>query len=143
MLVLEAVPDAVAGDNHELATGVDADLLDVGERDDHLLVAGQERLLVGEVADGAREREVALDPVLLDAPARSLDALLLFRVGRLVVLGQRFCDAFFRDDSARVAGVGAVDVVVLDLHYNRCGAADRSRAELCSFLQVLVLADFV
>lgn len=142
-MVLEAVPDAVAGDDHELATGVYADLLDVGERDDHLLVAGQERLLVGEVADGPREREVALDPVFFDAPARSLDALFLFRVGRFVVLGERLCNAFFRDDASRVAGVGAVDVVVFDVHYNRCGAADRARAELCSFLQVLLLAHFV
>jgi len=118
LLVLETVPDAVAGDDHELATGVNADLFDVRERDDHLLVARQERLLVGEVADGARECEVALDPVFLDAAARCLDAVFLFRVGRLVVLGQRFCDAFFRDHSSRVAGVSTVDVVVLDLHYN-------------------------
>jgi len=143
LLVLETVPDAVAGDDHELAAGVNADLLDVGERDDHLLVAGQERLLVGEVADGAREREVALDPVFLDAAARCLNAVFLLGVGRLVVLGQRFCDAFLRDYSPRVAGVRTVDVVVLDVDYNRGGASDRPGAEFRSFLQVLVFAHFI
>ena len=86
LLVVQHVPDSVAGKDDELPVGVDFTDLDFRAARDDLVF----RSLVGvglecEVTEGSRERQVAVDPVDLHEATGLLDSLLLVLVRRLVI----------------------------------------------------------
>mmetsp|Transcript_80441 Transcript_80441/g.173904 ORF Transcript_80441/g.173904 Transcript_80441/m.173904 type:complete len:209 (-) Transcript_80441:282-908(-) len=85
-VVCPAVPDPVAGDDHEFTVLVDFVLLEVGVRQD-LLLATRERAvgLVLEVADAATQIQVAVHPIVRHLAVGVFNAFLLLFVVGLVV----------------------------------------------------------
>lgn len=66
-----------------------------------------------EVAEGARKRQISVDPIELHPTASPVNAIHFIRIVRLVIVAERHQCAVSTGDGARVTGIGTIQLVVL------------------------------
>lgn len=66
-----------------------------------------------EVAEGARKRQISIDPIELHPTSSIVNAIHLFRIVWLVIVAERHQCAVSTGDGARITGIGTVQLIIL------------------------------
>ncbi len=104
--IAENVPDAVTGEYHELMVGREVAHVHVGTRRHDLLLGPLVLVLLeDEIAEGARQRQVAVHTIELDPAASRHDTSRLELVVRLVIVREVLNATPHRHNRSRVTHV--------------------------------------
>mmetsp|Transcript_67366 Transcript_67366/g.179856 ORF Transcript_67366/g.179856 Transcript_67366/m.179856 type:complete len:269 (+) Transcript_67366:461-1267(+) len=102
------IPNAVAGQDHELILLLKFKLADVGVASNLLILGGTIVRLEGEVTNGTSHGQGAIDPLVLHKTAGLLNAGLFGVIHGLVVLGEGNRQAVTAQHRAGITSVGAI-----------------------------------